>query len=114
MYTITLIDVDLLGSLNQYYIMSTIARQPYKNGFYFNRHITAAIFKVEGNIINGYATGMKLDYPDEEKTICPPGSWTLGDFGPAKEEVTKAAGGIKNYNVQIIAMSGIVKIPTSF
>ena len=94
--------------------MSTIAKQPYKNGIYFNKNMSGIILKVEGNIVNTYITGMKLDYPDEEKTICPPGSWTFGDFGPAKEEVSKAAGGIKNYNVQIVAMSGIVKLPTSF
>ena len=93
--------------------MSTTSKQPYKNGYYFNKSITGIILKVEGNIVDVYATGMKLDYPDEEKTICPPGSWTFGDFGPAKEEVSKAAGGIKNYNVQIIAWSGSVKFLTS-
>ena len=93
--------------------MSTTSKQPYKNGYYFNNSITGIILKVEGNIVDVYATGMKLDYPDEEKTICPPGSWTFGDFGPAKGEVSKAAGGIKNYNVQIIAWSGIVKFLTS-
>merc|ERR1719228_324557 len=51
---------------------------------------------------------MILDFPDEETPICAPGTWTFGDFGPANEEVSKASGGIKNYNVEISIWMGVI------
>ena len=36
-----------------------------------------------------------------------PGTITYGDFGPAREEVQKASGGVKNYNVEISLLGGI-------
>ena len=42
---------------------------------------------------------MRLDHPKEEgqgKSI-----WTLGDFGPARQEVQEASGGVQNYNLEM-------------
>ena len=88
---------------------------PWKNGLYVNPKLMA--FSHEVNVaahslsicsVSIYQTVPKLDYPDSSCIeAISTGTWTFGDFGPAKEEVTKASGGIKNYNVQIIAWSGI-------
>ena len=39
-----------------------------------------------------------------------PGMISYGDFGPAHEEVQKAYGSIKNYNVEITFLNGLMKI----
>ena len=46
-----------------------------------------------------------LDFPDMPAIT--DGTWTFGDFGLANEEVQKASGGIKNYNVEIKLWEGL-------
>ena len=87
--------------------MSEVTKLPWKNGYYYNKYMAGMIMKLDRNTANLYLTGMKLDFPKEDKPICAPGSWTFGDFGPANEEVVKASGGIKNYNVEVSVWFGI-------
>ena len=74
-------------------------KTPWKNGYYYNSITTYRIHKFEGNTAVCYSH-LHLDFPDL-KPMGPPGTITYGNFGPAKEEVQKASGGIKNYNVKI-------------
>ena len=48
---------------------------------------------------------MSLDYPDIGP-VGDPGTITYGDFGPAREEVQKAAHSGENYNVKISVFNG--------
>ena len=52
-------------------------------------------------------TSVNLDYPDMGP-VGQPGTITYGDFGPAREEVQKASGGMKNYNVEISLWNGMM------
>ena len=49
---------------------------------------------------------INLDYPDVE--FGSKGTWTFGDFGPAREEISEASGGgLKNYNVEMTSFEGL-------
>ena len=84
-------------------------KTPWKNGYYYSTKATQMLQKFEGNTAEAYSH-MCLDFPDL-KPMGPPGTITYGDFGPARAEIQKASGGIKNYNVEIILFHG--KIPAS-
>ena len=79
---------------------------PWKNGYYYNENLSGIITKMEGNTALMYLMGMKLDFPDADPLFAPD-TWTYGDYGPAIETISKASGGIKNYNVKISMWSGI-------
>ena len=80
-------------------------KTPWKNGYYYNSITTYRIQKFEGNTAECYSH-LHLDFPDL-KPMGPPGTITYGNFGPAEEEVQKASGGIKNYNVKIVMSHGM-------
>ena len=86
--------------------MTEVTKLPWKNGYYHNKFMAGIMMKLDGNTATPYLTSMKLHFPEEEKPISAPGTWTFGDFGPANEEVCKAAGGIKNYNVEVSIWMG--------
>ena len=77
---------------------------PWKNGYYYSAKNTSELLRFDGNIANAYSI-VCLDYPDMDP-IGNPGTITYGDFGPARDEVQKASGGIKNYNVEIVMFNG--------
>ena len=56
---------------------------------------------------DNYLFSVNLDFPDLGP-IGQPGTITYGDFGPAREEVQKASGGKKSYNVQISVFNGMM------
>ena len=72
--------------------------RPWKDGFYHNANNLGMLTKVKGNqcMWHNY---LVMDYPESDPMAT--GTWEYGDFGPAKEEVVKASGGIKNYNMQL-------------
>ena len=49
---------------------------------------------------------MKLDYPDIDP-LAKVGTWIFGDFGPAREDVQKASGGVKHYNIEMNVNNGM-------
>ena len=79
-------------------------KAPWKNGYYYTTKNTAQLQKIDGNTITVYNI-IALDYPDVEP-MASPGTITYGDFGPAREEVQNASGGVKNYNVEIKHLNG--------
>ena len=79
--------------------MSDKPKTPWKNGYYYSDKHNAFLKKVNGQSCDLYSI-ICLDFPDIEP-IASGGTWTFGDFGPADEEVQKASGGIKNYNVDL-------------
>ena len=88
--------------------MSKQIKVPWKNGYYYNKSYTGLLTKVEGNLAYSYITGMKVEFPDA-KPICDTGTWKYGDFGPANQEVQKASGGVKNYNVELDLWAGTIQ-----
>ena len=85
--------------------MSEKVKTPWNNGFYYSDKNTSHLFKIEGNTIKAYSI-MCLDFPDMD-TLGQPGTITYGDFGTAHDEVQKASGGVKNYNVEIVLFDGM-------
>ena len=81
-----------------------MSETPWKNGFYYNDRETPRLHKVEGEKLLIFPI-VYLDYPDLEP-ICD-GSWTYGDFGPARNEIQEASG-VQNYNWKVHALGGIV------
>ena len=85
--------------------MSEKVKTPWNNGFYYSDKNTSHLYKIEGNTIKAYSI-MCLDFPDMD-TLGQPGTITYGDFGTARDEVQKASGGVKNYNVEIVLFDGM-------
>ena len=79
---------------------------PWKNGIYTSDKNRSSIQRVDGQKVDMFTTAY-LDFPDFPPTA--DGTWTFGDFGPAHEEVQKAAGGIKNNNVEMKLFHGKAK-----
>ena len=88
--------------------MSKQTKVPWKNGYYYNKSYTGLLTKVEGNLAYSFIAGMKVEFPDA-KPICDTGTWKYGDFGPANQEVQKASGGVKNYNVELDLWAGTIQ-----
>ena len=88
--------------------MSKQTKVPWKNGYYYNKSYTGLLTKVEGNLAYSFIAGMKVEFPDA-KPICDTDSWKYGDFGPANQEVQKASGGVKNYNVELDLWAGTIQ-----
>lgn len=85
--------------------MSDQPKTPWKNGFYFSKNMTSFLKKVDGESCEMHSI-LKLDYPDMDP-VAKDGTWKFGDFGPAHEEVQKASGGIKNYNIEMNVWNGM-------
>merc|ERR1711971_1495132 len=82
-------------------------KTPWKNGYYYTPTNTAQLQKVDGNVVYSYSIA-HLDFPDMDP-ISNDGTITYGDFGPAREEVQKASGGVvSNYNVEVKIFNGMM------
>ena len=83
-----------------------MTQTPWKNGLYYNsRTNTPQLYKVEGEKLEIFYTTY-LDHPD----ILPisDGTWTYGDFGPARKEIKEASGATNN-NLKIFAVGGMIQ-----
>ena len=85
--------------------MSEQSKTPWKNGYYHCSTSVPFLKKVDGSSCDVYSI-LKLDYPDIDP-IGAVGTWTFGDFGPAHEDVQKASGGVKNYNIEMNVFNGM-------
>ena len=81
---------------------------PWRNGIYVSDKGRHMIQKVDGEHAEMYGIAY-LDYPDMTPTA-DDGIWTFGDFGPAHEDVQKASGGIKNFNIQMKLFEGLFQM----
>ena len=85
--------------------MSNQSKTPWKDGYYYCSTLNAWLKKVNGSSCDVYSI-LKLDYPDIDP-LADVGTWTFGDFGPAREDVQKASGGLKNYNIEMNVHNGM-------
>ena len=86
--------------------MSEQSKTPWKNGYYYCNTSAAWLKKVDGSSCDVYSI-LKLDYPDIINPIGATGTWTFGNFGPAHEDVQRASGGVKNYNIEMNVFNGM-------
>ena len=78
---------------------------PWKNGFYYSDKNTPQLYKLDGEKLQIFYT-VYLDHPDIEPIA--DGTWTFGNFGPARTEIQKASG-FENYNLKTYALDGLVQ-----
>ena len=72
---------------------------PWRNGIYLSDGNTGVVFKIEGNKVYMYSAAY-YDFPDEDEPY-KEGTVKFGDFGPAREEIKEASGGVENCNFEI-------------
>ena len=84
------------------------APTPWKNGYYHSRSMPSMLYLVDGeNILTHPASGKPSNLSENPMSK---GTWKLGDFGKAHEDVTKECGKSR-YNVKMEAMGGFWTIP---
>ena len=77
---------------------NTTKKNPWKNGYWFNKKGKKTLEFVTDEEVATRLT-ITLDYP-EMMEFDGKGTWTYGDFGPAPNELT-AVTGIENYNMEM-------------
>ena len=81
-------------------------QQPWKNGCFYGPAMSSFLFKVDGQT----AKMLHLVYLDHSDVVpWGEGTWTCGDFGPARKDIKEASGGgIENYNIELSAWNGML------
>ena len=72
---------------------------PWKNGIYASDGNTGALFKIEGTKVSWLPTSY-YDFPDEVTAVIE-GTVAFGDFGPTRDEVKEASGGVETNNFEM-------------
>ena len=72
---------------------------PWKNGIYASDGNTSALFKIEGSKVS-YMSTAYYDFPDEVEGELE-GTVAFGDFGPTRDEVKEASGGVERNNFEV-------------
>ena len=94
--------------ISDHFKMDDLENLPWKSGYYCKNNESAFLLKVDKENFTTCSI-ISFDFPDIDMGPQEHGSFTLGNFGPASNEVVLASGGIKNYNIEFTYMGGISK-----